>query len=558
MKRSLLLVSALYGFLTGLILLALSYLGNTWFGLLFLPFDLFDWLTRHLPGSIIEGGIRSMVSVIFALHLGPTDTTAKLAEQIQSLGIILITGIIFGLVLAWVALNYSSRVRRVGIWGGVILWIGMVNVEFSVAKPGVIFWTSLAWLLALLVGWGWVLAVLVDDFSRAKKPGITPTEAGTQPAQPEAQSVTRRDFIALAGASLVSLIVLVSGLRKFNREKTVTSFKVNPSTPSITPIPAIPFGPDATNGPAASPSQAALARRIDPAPGTRDEITPPDQFYRIDINTLPPVIDAASWDFQLTGMVQNPLKLTLADIQSREIFSQAVTLPCISNPVGGDLISTNYWSGVRLKDVLTEAVLNPGVSNINVTAYDGFYESIPIEEAMDERTLLVFAMNGQLLSNEHGFPLRVFIPDHYGMKQPKWITKMEVTNIPSAGYWVERGWSMAAIPQTTSVIDTTKVDQNTLSGSGGMSLGGIAYAGARGIIKVEVQIDNDPWQEAQLRTPPVSPLTWVQWRYDWKTNPGSHTIAVRATDGTGAPQVVTPTDVAPDGATGIYRVDIRI
>ena len=551
MKRSLLLVSTLYGFLTGLVLLALSYIGNAWFELPFLPFDLFDWLTRHLPGSIIEGGIRTMVSVIIAMDLGPTDTTAKLAEQIQALGVVLVTGIIFGLILAWIELIRPAQVRLAGILGGIILWIGMVVVEFSLPQPGTNFWVGLAWLFTLLVGWGWVLAGLIDDYAQAKQSEKTPP-------QPGAKSITRRNFIFLAGASLVSLIVLISGLRKFNRAKATASLPDTNSIPSIKPSQTIPSGPDATSGPAASPSQAILAARIEPAPGTREEITPVDQFYRIDINTLPPVIDATSWRFQLKGMVQKPLTLTLNDIQSRPVFSQAVTISCISNPVGGSLISTNYWAGVRLKDILIEAGLLPGVSYINVMAYDGFYESIPIDEAMDERTLLVYAMNGQLLPHEHGFPLRVFIPNHYGMKQPKWITQMEATAMASAGYWVERGWSMTAIPQTTSVIDTTKVNQDELKSSGVMPLGGIAYAGGRGINRVEVQIDDNAWQEATLRTPPVSPLTWVQWRFDWKPAPGGHTLSVRATDGTGVPQTTGLNGVAPDGATGIYSVNIQI
>lgn len=328
--------------------------------------------------------------------------------------------------------------------------------------------------------------------------------------------------------------------------------------PSLTPVQLIPFGPDATSGPTASPSQAVLAKRIEPAPGTRAEITPVDNFCRIDVNTLSPVVGAASLRFQLKGMAQKPLTLSLAEIQSCPAFSQAVTLSCISNTVGGDLISTNYWTGVLFKDILTEAGINPTVKYINVMAYGGFYESNPIEEAMDERTLLVYAMNGQLLPNEHGFPLRVFIPNHYGMKQPKWITQMEATDMPGAGYWVERGWSMTAIPQTTSFIDTTNVDLNELKNSGIMPLGGIAYAGGRGIQKVEVQIDDGAWQEAQLPSPAVSPLTWMQWRFDWKPVPGNHRISVRATDGMGVQQTTDQNDVAPDGATGIYSVDIRI
>ena len=139
-------------------------------------------------------------------------------------------------------------------------------------------------------------------------------------------------------------------------------------------------------------------------------------------------------------------------------------------------------------------------------------------------------MNGAPLTADHGFPLRIYIPNHYGMKQPKWITDLVATDTAGPGYWVDRGWVKQAIPKTTSVIDTTAVNQVQLQATGLTALGGIAWAGLRGIRKVEVQVDNGPWLEAQLRTPAISPLTWVQWRYDWKAAQGTHNIAVRATE----------------------------
>jgi hypothetical protein len=301
-----------------------------------------------------------------------------------------------------------------------------------------------------------------------------------------------------------------------------------------------------------------LAKRIVPAPGTRPEVTSADDFYRIDINVVPPEVDANTWHLALTGLVNKPLSLSLNDIRSRPAVTQAVTLQCISNPVGGDLTSTAYWTGVRFKDILAEAGLQAAGTDINMVAADGFYESVPMAEAMDDRTLLVYAMNGQPLTSAHGFPLRIYIPGHYGMKQPKWITAMSVVSTPGAGYWVDRGWSETAIPQITSVIDTVSVDKTALAQNGTFPLGGIAYSGARGISKVEVQIDNGAWVEAQLRNPALSPLTWVQWRYDWKPTPGTHNVAVRATDGRGALQVTAAVDPAPEGATGIDSVTIQV
>jgi DMSO/TMAO reductase YedYZ molybdopterin-dependent catalytic subunit len=282
-------------------------------------------------------------------------------------------------------------------------------------------------------------------------------------------------------------------------------------------------------------------------------LTANKNFYRIDINTLPPRVDGENWRLEVTGLVSRPLSLSLAELRSRPAVSQAITLECISNLLGGDLISTSLWTGVRLKDILEEAGLQDGARAVYIESVDGFYESVPMTEAMDDRTLLVYAMNGEPLPVEHGFPLRIYIPNHFGMKQPKWITRMEIIDNERPGYWVDRGWSESAIPPTTSVIDAVAVDDYDAS-TGVLPIGGIAYAGARGISKVEVQVDDGSWQEAELRSPPLSPLTWVQWRFNWKSVLGRHTFRVRAYDGTGALQETEPSPPHPDGATGIHSV----
>ncbi len=175
-----------------------------------------------------------------------------------------------------------------------------------------------------------------------------------------------------------------------------------------------------------------------------------------------------------------------------------------------------------------------------------------LEDAMDERTLLVYEMNGVPLPIPNGFPLRVYIPDRYGMKQPKWISRMEVLDRKGNGYWVDRGWSEAAIAHTTSVIDTVALDRPTDDQT--VPVGGIAWAGARGISKVEVQVDDGPWVEAELRAPPLSPLSWVQWRYDWPPVQGRHTFRVRAYDGNGDLQTLESRRARPNGATGVHSV----
>jgi len=577
MKRSFLLVGALFGFLTSLALMAVSYLGNVLINLPFLPFDLFDWVTRILPGSVVETGIQTMVTIITALHLGPTDTTAKLAEQIQALGLVVITGIVFGLVMGWVAATRRRWLANVGWVGGVLLWLGMVLAELNLPQATTNLFFGLVWLLALLLVWGWLLYRIMDAYagdtlrvqqtvvihSTAQDAETTPPAVVSKaPSLTARGSLTRRNFLTSIVGAVASFIVLALGLAKFRTQTAQAS----PSSPidGVKPVQAAaptydkPFGPQYTSGPAASPSPAVLASRFAPAAGTRPEVTAAKDFYRIDINTLPPVLDGATWKLDIAGLVNKPASLTLDNILNHNSVSQSVTMQCVSNPVGGDLTGSNFWTGVPFKDILAEAGLQPTANWISFMAADGYYESMSVKEAMDPRCLLVFAMNGQLLLPEHGFPLRIYIPNHYGMKQPKWLTQINLVNQPAAGYWVERGWDNDAFVLTTSVIDTQTVSKSSIAADGTLPLGGIAWAGERGIQKVEVQIDNGAWAPVRLRTPALSPLSWVQWRYDWKAVPGSHTVTVRATDGTGAAQNVQNVGPGPLGATGLDSASIDI
>jgi DMSO/TMAO reductase YedYZ molybdopterin-dependent catalytic subunit len=330
----------------------------------------------------------------------------------------------------------------------------------------------------------------------------------------------------------------------------------SPSAQSPGGTPATTSAPNASSTPLLQPTAAATMRdRVQPAPGTRLELTPNEDFYRIDINTRPVAIDGTSWVLQVDGLFDNPRLLRLADLTAYPVVTQAITLSCISNPVGGDLISTSNWTGARLRDVLKDLGLRPEAKELYIEAADGFYESVAMEDLMDPRTLLVYGMNGDTLPVEHGYPLRIYIPNRYGMKQPKWIARIEAIDHEGPGYWVQRDWSAEARPQIVSVIDTVARDHTV---DGKIPIGGIAWAGDRGIQKVEVQVDGGEWMEAILRTPPLSSLTWVQWRYDWPMVSGRHRFRVRATDGSGALQIEEVNDVYPNGATGYHLVTVDI
>jgi hypothetical protein len=263
---------------------------------------------------------------------------------------------------------------------------------------------------------------------------------------------------------------------------------------------------------------------------------------------------------EVGGLVDRPLVLTLDELRRRESIHQFITLSCISNPVGGDLIGTIRWTGVSLQRLLPEFGLRPEATHLKILSADGFYEIVPLEIVRsDERVMLAYAWDGVPLPTEHGFPLRVYVPDVYGMKQPKWIDSVEATDHWEPGYWVVRGWDEVARMKATSVIDVVAADA-TISGPGGRPLvpiGGIAHAGARGISKVELQVDDGPWQQAELRTP-MSDLTWLLWRYDWPFEAGAHVLTVRCWDGAGTPQTVTPSPPEPNGASGLHSTRRRL
>jgi hypothetical protein len=257
-------------------------------------------------------------------------------------------------------------------------------------------------------------------------------------------------------------------------------------------------------------------------------------------------------------MVANPLMLTRDDIVNNyESFDQYVTLNCISGRVGTTLISTTQWTGVSVQDVLAEAGLQDGAKYLYITSGDGFYETVDLALINnDRRIMFCHSWDGQPLPKDHGFPLRIWIPDRYGMKQPKWITGIEVTDEYKEGYWVERNWSEVARVKTTSVIDTVALDAvHEENGQMLVPVGGIAFAGDRQISKVEVRVDGGAWQEAHLRSP-LSETTWVIWRYEWPFAAGDHTFEVRCAEGDGTPQIEETHGNRPDGATGIHSVEV--
>lgn len=528
--------SLLYGALAGALLTAaligVLYAGWRLADLPFVPFDLFDWLTRVLPGAVIEFVIGIMVSVIRMLNLGPTSDVAKMIEQAMGIIGLFITGVAAGSVLFRLLRALRGRYAyQAGAVLGLVMAVPAILISSFIGKTSAVApIVGVLWILFVFLSWGMAIVWSYERLTAVGPSDVQVSDTGTS-----VQRVNRRQFmIKLAGytATITVSGAVVGMLSERHSRMRVESLKTWSATHTL-------------------PNADAAVR---PAPGTRPEFTPLERHYRIDINTVPPKIEEMTWRLRITGLVEQPLSLTLDRLRRYEPMHRFVTLSCISNPVGGDLISTTRWTGVSLQRLLPDLGLKPDATHLKLKSADGFWEVIPIETIKaDERLMLVYAWDGVPLLEKHGFPLRVYIPDVHGMKQPKWIESIEATGKWEAGYWIVRGWDKVARMKATSVIDTVAVDMDIINATPEMRVpvGGIAHAGARGISRVEVKVDDGPWQQALLRTP-LSGLTWVIWRFDWPFQQGSHIFTVRAFDGTGAPQITEQRPPAPNGASGLF------
>ena len=284
-------------------------------------------------------------------------------------------------------------------------------------------------------------------------------------------------------------------------------------------------------------------------PGLAPLITSTDDFYTVDEEIVDPIVDVGSWRLRVSGAVDAPFELTYDELLALPRTEQHATLECISNPVGGDLISTATWTGVSLASLLERAGVQAGAVEVVSRAIGGYSDSLPLADAMRPVTIVAVGMNGRVLPRAHGYPARLLAPGYFGMKQPKWLEELEVVTVPYAGYWEQRGWVKAAVVRTMSRVD----GYGDLAG--GTFVAGVAFAGDRGISRVQVSLDGGTtWSDAELERP-LSGLTWRRWRLPF--DPGSDPeVVVRATDGDGAVQPSEYMDPHPSGATGLDRVTL--
>ena len=286
-------------------------------------------------------------------------------------------------------------------------------------------------------------------------------------------------------------------------------------------------------------------------------ITQNERHYTVDTTLITPRVDVSLWRLDVVGEVERPYSIYYEALLDLPAIERPHTLECISNEIGGDLISTAVWTGVPMADLLARAAPKAGAFDVVLTSVDGYTDSIRLAKALEPDTLVAYLMNGVTLPEDHGYPARALIPGIYGMKNVKWLTKIEAVTFDYQGYWMERGWSDVATYNTHVRIDAPAAPARPIEGR--VVIAGLAFAGQRGISRVEVSTDGGrTWSDAQLEAPPGR-HTWRRWRYVW-TPPGAgrHRVVARATDGTGQAQTAVERPPFPSGSTGYHVRDVSV
>ncbi|WP_306926757.1 molybdopterin-dependent oxidoreductase [Arthrobacter globiformis] len=293
--------------------------------------------------------------------------------------------------------------------------------------------------------------------------------------------------------------------------------------------------------------------------GVAPLVTPNPDFYRIDTALSVPVLDSREWRLKVTGLVEREVEVSFADLLAKPLLERHVTIACVSNEVGGDLIGNARWLGWPVRELLAMAGPTPEADMVLSRSSDGFTASTPLEVLTDRRdALLAVGMNGEPLPLEHGFPVRMIVPGLYGyVSATKWLTELKVTRFADdVAYWTPRGWSERGPIKISSRIDVPRNGASVPAGT--VVFGGVAWEQHTGIGKVELRVDRGSWQPTRL-APGISVDTWYQWQLGIDLKPGQHEIQVRATDLKGTAQTEEQRSVAPDGATGFHtiRVDVK-
>ncbi|KAA0091451.1 oxidoreductase [Mycolicibacterium sp. P1-18] len=463
------------------------------------------------PGPVKEWAIQSF------------GTSDKLALSVVVLVVIA--------VIAAIAGQYETRRRPVGSIAIVVA--GVLGCAAVLSRAGA---TPVDVIPTVI---GTVCGVLVLRWLATRRVA-TPDAPAPAASSPDAG---RRLSLVTFGLIGVGAVAGVAGslLNRLNSSVAGDRTAFTLPTPRGVPAPAIPPG-------------------VQPAGFTQTPfITPNADFYRIDTALSVPQVSRADWRLRIHGMVDREVTLSFDDLQKFDLVESIVTLTCVSNPVGGDLISNAKWTGYRVRDLLAQVGIHSDADMVLSTSVDGFTAGTPVEALTDQRdSLLAIGMNGAPLPTEHGYPARLVVPGLYGyVSATKWLADLELTRFDRAdAYWTKLGWSARGPIKTESRIDVPR--QGAEVPRGATTFGGVAWAQHRGVKAVEVRVDDGPWQPAQLGAS-YSNDTWRLWSFPWQAEtPGPHEIAVRATDASGTVQTQDEADVVPDGATGWHTVSFDV
>lgn len=476
------------------------------------------------------GSLKSLAVALF----GTADKAAL------ALGTVLVA-LLFGSVLGRLELRRPA-------WGvGGLALFGVLGVAATWRNPqGAVVLALISALAGVAVG-GAVLLALLERFGLRLAPWTALRSASRAPApsrRPDdglaTVTATRRDVLAW-GAGTGAVLVTVGALGHSARDSLRASAIAMP-----------------TRLPAATAGETVPADRFTVEGLTPYVVANPD-FYRIDTALQTPAIDTDDWSLRITGLVDREVELSYTDLLARDLVDQVVTLSCVSNEVGGDLVGNAVWRGIPLRDLLEEAGVDRSATQIVGESVDGFTAGFPTAtlDDPDRAALLALGMNGKPLPRAHGFPARLVISGLYGyVSATKWLKELRLTTLEDEdGYWIDRGWSKDGPVKTQSRIDVPRRRGDLTPGP--QPIAGVAWAPSRGISRVEVSVDAGPWQEATLGRV-TSDDTWVQWMLEWDATEGDHEIVARATDGTGETQTEERTEVLPDGASGWPRRRIRV
>ncbi|MEU3731467.1 sulfite oxidase [Streptomyces sp. NPDC033538] len=494
--------------------------------------------------ELVAAAVRPQAGPVVAVGGAAIDRTPIAVKDwaIRNFGtndkLILQLGILAVLALFALALGVLAlRHRRAGAAG--VLLFGAVGAAAATSRPDSTSVTdALPSVLGAIVGAG-LLYVLV---------GRLPAPPRDVPEGP-GDGWDRRGFVIAATAAAAASAgagVLGRVLSGSSGQEAVASRKNIDLPPPDSRAPAIPRG-----------AQLRVA-------GVSPFITPNSDFYRVDTALVVPKVDATAWRLRVHGEgVTRERTLTFEDLLRRELIERDITLTCVSNEVGGPYVGNARWIGVRLADLLEECGVRPPsaggpADQLVARSVDGMTIGSPVEDVMDGRdAMLVVGMNGRPLPFDHGFPVRMLVPGLYGyVSACKWIEDIELTTFDAYdSYWVKRDWAREAPIKTQSRIDTPKPFARPKAGT--VMVAGVAWAQHRGIDRVEVRVDDGPWQEATLAAED-SRDTWRQWSYAWQATKGGHTLTVRATDRTGETQTEKRTRTVPDGASGWHSVVVTV